>query len=118
MLDLIPDAITLHGLDEEELVPDIRVKVSASDPDLAALWLESCFYIEEDELFAERCLNRHTEVRVGTFIVDQCVMLRMLSPNLMSEDLRTSSPSIDLCIVETSKLVECDFTISVQDQHW
>ena len=118
MLDLIPDAITLHGLDQEELVPNIRVKVSASDPDLAALWLESCLYVEEYELLAQRRLNRHTEIRVGTLIVDQYVMLWVLSPDLMSEDLGTSSPSVYLCIVETSKLVKCDFTICVQDQHW
>ena len=45
-------------------------------------------------------------------------MLRVLSSDLMSEDLGSSSSSIDLRIVEASQLVECHLTISVEYEYW
>lgn len=123
MLHVVADPTSLHRLDKPKFVPLaqmrlIKVVIGTADPNFIGVGFDHGAHFKQDKFLAERGLNTDRVVRIVCLIVDQDVALRVPRTHLVPEDFAAATSLIDLGVVEASKLIKGNLTVSVKDQDW
>ena len=96
----------------------IKVVIGTADPNFIGVGFDHGAHFKQDKFLAERGLNTDRVVRIVCLIVDQDVALRVPRTHLVPEDFAAATSLIDLGVVEASKLIKGNLTVSVKDQDW